>query len=539
MRSPTTTSENEVHCRFGPRCYSVPSGTVDAVKAALAHPTGLVPAEMKLVKAGKTLKEGETPIASGAKLMLMRQPHQNPRITLNVRELVTGRASSTQEVDAKTKHDTLVLLASKALRLPPCDESMEVRLFLPHTRTLMRPDLTLRDYVLPDCNPIDVWAVPCPAGLHSTSTASALAARARAEQQHIDELAAHAAASIAAAAEAGDADAMRFLELAGGEPPLALPPSLADDLPISHTPQTNSVDADAGSAPAARHPASYVPRQIRTGLMPSPDDIVTTHTLELPAALLTELDALEACAHPISAAEWEGITQAEEELLEARCAHLVSALAPSPVGGAEVMAAGPRSPERHARSREIRSTAILDVHTCRAQQPKPRRSRSAPVVGVEAADIFSALSSSSSAVTSAFHGGTSLASTCGSCAVALSGMDRSTPDMHRTAAVMDRSSEDGHDGEAEPSVSVAEYESGAALEGVHASKHQKIRKGVACVSCGTRLPLTATTSACKCGNTFCAAHMHDHKCTHDYQTSSRAKLAQDNPKLEVDKLERM
>jgi len=64
-------------------------------------------------------------------------------------------------------------------------------------------------------------------------------------------------------------------------------------------------------------------------------------------------------------------------------------------------------------------------------------------------------------------------------------------------------------------------------------------KGATCKSCGTRLPLTAAASACKCGHAFCARHMHDHKCSHDYRAPARAKLAEDNPKLEGTKLERM
>ena len=55
--------------------------------------------------------------------------------------------------------------------------------------------------------------------------------------------------------------------------------------------------------------------------------------------------------------------------------------------------------------------------------------------------------------------------------------------------------------------------------------------------CAVRLPLTACVqSRCKCGQLFCAGHMHCHACTFDYRSAARAKLQADNPEIAPAKL---
>ena len=61
-----------------------------------------------------------------------------------------------------------------------------------------------------------------------------------------------------------------------------------------------------------------------------------------------------------------------------------------------------------------------------------------------------------------------------------------------------------------------------------------------CKTCSCRLPLTAfASSACQCGDFYCAAHMHKHECTFNFRSRNKSKLAGANPKVEPSKLERL
>ncbi|KAL2653531.1 hypothetical protein R1flu_021659 [Riccia fluitans] len=59
-----------------------------------------------------------------------------------------------------------------------------------------------------------------------------------------------------------------------------------------------------------------------------------------------------------------------------------------------------------------------------------------------------------------------------------------------------------------------------------------------CLSCRKRVGLTGFK--CKCGNIYCAAHRYfdKHNCTFDYKTAGREAIAQANPEIKADKIER-
>ena len=538
-----------VTIKYQGRSLPVSEGPAADVKSMLVEPTGLPVGEMKLVRAGKVVSDEEA-IPAGAKCMLMRQPAATGKhvVVAHMREIVSGRVAYRRSIDSKLPHDELVTLVTKALRLPPCDSATEVRIFLPHARALMRPDLTLADYAPPaSISPLEIYAVPCPAGLASgavAAAAAASAAKAAHEQaeRHVEELAAQAAASIAAAAEAGDPEALSMMNTMASDvdgelgcvTPL-LPLSLADITAVEHRASAaRTVDARAAAGgcdyggddgddgdsdgedaptrhapprtpppPPPRHPASLVPAKLRTGLMASADEAFVRPS-ELPASLLLEVEAIEASLAPPSAAEWEMIAAAEEERLEARCADLVCSIAPTSAALPSSPMRGPMRSPRRGRAEDASGfgSGLSAGFLTTVGRPKHRARRASSAhPPAPQADDASCCSLTSSA--------------CSACSTAEAG-DAESAGVEAACA---------HGEHHQP------------------SKLQKNKgatcKSSACKTCGTRLPLTAAASACKCGHVFCALHMHDHKCAHDYRAPAQRKLAEDNPKLEGTKLERM
>jgi len=62
-------------------------------------------------------------------------------------------------------------------------------------------------------------------------------------------------------------------------------------------------------------------------------------------------------------------------------------------------------------------------------------------------------------------------------------------------------------------------------------------KGSRCYECDARLPVTACIQCvCRCGDSFCASHMHTHKCPFDYRAGAQHRLRESNPKLAPAKL---
>ena len=73
---------------------------------------------------------------------------------------------------------------------------------------------------------------------------------------------------------------------------------------------------------------------------------------------------------------------------------------------------------------------------------------------------------------------------------------------------------------------------------VSAANRAKKRATACCMVCAARLPVTASIQArCRCGELFCAAHMHSHACKHDYKAAFANQLRAANPKVEPMKLE--
>jgi len=73
--------------------------------------------------------------------------------------------------------------------------------------------------------------------------------------------------------------------------------------------------------------------------------------------------------------------------------------------------------------------------------------------------------------------------------------------------------------------------------GGQAAKGQGQRSARRCAECDVKLPISACIHAmCRCAQSFCAAHMHEHKCTFDYRTSAQQRLRTSNPKLKPAKM---
>jgi hypothetical protein len=89
-----------------------------------------------------------------------------------------------------------------------------------------------------------------------------------------------------------------------------------------------------------------------------------------------------------------------------------------------------------------------------------------------------------------------------------------------------------------PVVVVSQAENAELSAAVCAANRAKKRAAACCLVCAARLPVTASIQArCRCGELFCAAHMHTHACKHDYKAAFANHLRAANPKVEPTKLE--
>lgn len=550
--------------KFGSTQLTAPAAaTALDIKRYLTAPTSLATSTMKLLHKGKVLGDADV-VPPSAKLMLVRC--KSPLVSLNVREIVSGFSpKDSLEVPAEISHEVLVPLIVKALRLPPCDEYTEVRLFLPHVGALMRADLNLSDYPQPhDAKGLEIYAVPCPISQKPEELAAHALARAqelkRAQASYYRLV--HEAMADGSSNEgfAGRSEA-EFDMLACGDCPTADRPdpeaaalhasvdaflNASDDLSEGTAPDESFVLPAALTEVAGtsdshgsiggisrRHPqqqqllggdaigsqqaratleAQGVPSRLRTGLMPSVDD--EPIVVQLPMAVIGELEAMEASCVPPTLAEWQHYCESEERRLEERCADLVLSLAP----------ASPRSPTRSPTLRTQERAAAN-------RRPPPsgtsRRSHSPRTYehreqgrGVRGS-LEEALNRAAS------EGPDALVSSWSSSGSSLEGSfdpkgDDSSSHLHG----------DGLSWTTE----AAEDASAAPPPPPHSPQRKPHRR--ACKECGCRLPLTACASACKCGSTFCAKHMHCHECPVEYQELQQRKLREDNPAVAGHKLER-
>jgi hypothetical protein len=46
-----------------------------------------------------------------------------------------------------------------------------------------------------------------------------------------------------------------------------------------------------------------------------------------------------------------------------------------------------------------------------------------------------------------------------------------------------------------------------------------------------------SVNRCRCEGIYCSTHLHDHKCTFDYNKSFRDKMMKELPKVEASKIE--
>lgn len=517
------TTGNSCIVKHGARTHEVPSGSVAALKLKLAELTALAPAEMKLLSRGKVVHEGE--VAPGTKLMLTRCAVATKTVSARIVEIVTGRSTShAVHIPLSATHDDIVALALKALGAAADSEVCTLRLYLPHIHSLMRVDLALGDYTggASGASKLDIYLVPCARGLRSDSLVdeTALAAATAAELE--------AAAMSRAEAEA-ELEAAVLRQAHRAMPPL-LPPSIVEvaaeeaaaassedssdgeDLggaasslerrPRLGASSSSSSSKEAPPAAETRSAASLVPAKLRTGLMPSLDEV---QMVPVPLEVLAELEAYEAydaemrelAALPYSQAR-ELMVSSEEARLEERCAILVSTLAPSDPHVADEPPSPypqPTTPVRGHRGWGEGSKQPSPVLVPRTQQ-RSRRCRSP--------------------ISAAFPSSTD-------CALCFS-EDEEVYDGTCTAA---------------PASTAPELEgSKCYTEGELIASRSQPRKR--CKTCDCRLPLTAhASSICKCGHSYCAAHMHEHKCSFDFRSGARKKLDEANPKVQPSKLERL
>ena len=317
--------------KYGAKTYALPAGAVAAVKRALSSPTGLVPAEMKLLSKGKVVKSGET-VAPGAKLMLVKQAPFARLITCRIVEIVTGSSSSPVHVPASASHDDIVEIALKALGVSADNDACTLRLFLPHIGSLMRVDFSLSEYipVTGDADSealFEIFLVPCAKGLRSDAVVDeeAMAAATKAELEAAAASRAHMEAELEAAV---------LREAVSASAPL-LPPSIVE----AAEEEAAAAASSTGAAPSSSSSSSYssaslVPAKIRTGLMASLDEV---QMVPVPVEVLAELEAYDAydaemrqLAQLPYAQARELMVAAEEARLEERCAALVASLAGPP-----------------------------------------------------------------------------------------------------------------------------------------------------------------------------------------------------------------
>lgn len=215
------------------------------------------------------------------------------------------------------------------------------------------------------------------------------------------------------------------------------------------------------------------------------------------------VDVLEECLsyQAPTAEEWELMAQEEESLLEEKCIELVRTMAPPPLpdvlpaSATAIAPSMPRSVGRRGRS---------------WARPGTPRTPQRPSIGkkMERSASFADLEGSLASSASHHNNGSYLA--CGPCA-----------------------DDDAPAGEMEP------CQLPTSPVTPLGPKRGKVSKGFTCFECERRLPLTACASACKCGEVYCAEHMHSHNCSHNYRAQAQSKLREDNPKLESSRLERM
>ena len=640
-----------VTVKFGPQTHTAPAGTCLDIKLFLSGVVAgnLQPCEQRLLGKGKVLKDDDV-VAPNTKLMLSRihGAAVAQQVRLNLREIVSGRVPrSPVLVQPSTPHAELVEAVVKALRLPPCDEYTEVRLYLPHLGSLMRPDLTLADYPVPEASKgLEIYAVPCPIaqkpeelaaraqaahamsmrnGGHRAPTAyvdaddeaqaepdgvadsrRALAGLMDEREQLLEELASHAES---AAMSAEEAEALRAMldgmgSGASGTAPFNLPPSLADAIErgissgseggASRRKATTTAAAaastkeeeeeeeeaeEATAAAAARKSAEQaaaleamgVPSRLRTGLMPSIQEPVSSEEIvqlvEVPEELLVggglEYAGVEyelSCMPP-SLGEWEQYCAHEEERLEERCADLVSSLAPVLPPSPRTVSASrsfrrPPAAGTDASPPSAASSSLERVRRSRSpgaaeHRRRHRRSRldAALALAADSTDavgdpLLPSSRTASSSSTSTFsssdgaEGSGALlngdGASCGACTDDCTDEADSEGDEHLSDSLPPI--EHVSSTSSSCSVSVGPPTSAPSPNPMAPKKV----KGSACKQCNCRLPLTACASACKCGEIFCAACMPAscHACPIDYKGMHIKKLRDDNPKLGSQRLER-
>ena len=241
----------------------------------------------------------------------------------------------------------------------------------------------------------------------------------------------------------------------------------------------------------------------------------------LAALLAAEMENYERACEPPSAAEWEAYAAHEEARLEERCADLISSLAPAMRAPSPAHRRSSRAGELqrgflHGRGGRHRRSRSAPLQPRAAERLQPRAAAASRAAARRSPDLGLICSSSSSASSSS---AAESAYTIGSSA------GRSTFSLSDEDVEM-----------------LAEECAPCAVEGASELPKGGVGgkvKGSACRACGCRLPLTACASACKCGEIFCAAHMHEHACRFDYKRGHEAKLREENPKMEGPKLERM
>ena len=553
------------------------TNTVAELKQALQIRCGVPAVEQRLLAAGKTLCDAEA--CPTGKVMLMRKPATS-RATVSVTLRDTrGRVLSAVALQPEDTVASAVDLAQNALKTG----EGSFALFNEETKTLLRPDLALADYGLRDGGTL--WLVPRPSlgsgsGAHhgrtepdlaqlpttllrlppsitqmadglaelaaSSDTAAASAASGASATSGASSVASSAtsATSATSAATLAATLASSAKPAAGGDAPPLVAQLTVGGVPLllplaafggggdgdAACPVEQPAEAAAAAAAAA---AARVPAQLRAGLVGDGGPLSGT----LPPSLLRQALEQMAAGGGASGAEVQQEVERQQETafeercvapcararrcrpsasphiapthprLCRRCARVVASLAavagpsnPPPSTSAAGAAAAAAAPKDEAWG------SGLKAGMRRGFLSAPPRTRRAPKRAQAAA------SARMPAGAPAPPAGAPAATTAPLAATAAAPADKGERSgAHPPSDPADR---------ADPT---------------------KRRKQLQCAACACRLPLATAELCCRCrcGQLYCAAHRHQHRCAaaSSLKEAQRRVLQSNNPRITPSKLE--
>ena len=532
--------------------------TVAELKQALQLRCGVPAVEQRLLAAGKTLDDAEA--CPTGKVILMRKP-ATARATVSITLRDTrGRVLSAVDLRPEDTVASAVDLAQTALKAG----EGSFALFNEETKMLLRPDLALADYSLRDGGTL--WLVP-KASLASrsgvrravphlaqlqlptmpvrlppsvtqvadspdlaTTTTSCDIAAASATSAASATCSTASAASSAQPAPGGAAPPLVAQLTAGGGVPVLLP--LAAFRAEGGRGAASRVDQPAAAAAAAA--AARVPARLRAGLMGDGGPVGGT----LPPSLLRQtLEQMVAGGGASDAAAQQEVEQQQEVAFEERC------VAPHAAAAPRVAAAPPADTHQHAPSCRRCARVVASLRAVAGPSKPPPPTGAAGAAATAAACKEEAWGSGLKAgMRKGFlsapprtRRAPKRAQEAASAGAAAGAPIATVAPLTATAA---------------PLATAAAAPAGEGARGgplpadpANPADPTKRRKQLQCAACTCRLPLATAELCCRCrcGELFCAAHRHQHRCAaaSSLKEAQRRVLRSDNPKLVATKLEAM